>query len=38
LAAKRIGFSIDWRREFNTIMPTYQKFIEWQYSHLKEKG
>jgi leucyl-tRNA synthetase len=38
LAAKRIGFSIDWRREFNTIMPTYQKFIEWQYTHLKEKG
>jgi leucyl-tRNA synthetase len=38
LAAKRIGFSIDWRREFNTIMPTYQKFIEWQYTRLKEKG
>ena len=38
LAAKRIGFSIDWRREFNTIMPAYQKFIEWQYSRLKEKG
>jgi leucyl-tRNA synthetase len=38
LVAKRIGFSIDWRREFNTIMPTYQKFIEWQYTRLKEKG
>jgi len=38
LAAKRIGFSIDWRREFNTIFPTYQKFIEWQYTRLKEKG
>jgi leucyl-tRNA synthetase len=38
LAAKRIGFSIDWRREFNTIMSTYQKFIEWQYTQLKEKG
>jgi leucyl-tRNA synthetase len=38
LAAKRIGFSIDWRREFNTVMPTYQKFIEWQYANLKEKG
>jgi leucyl-tRNA synthetase len=38
LATKRIGFSIDWRREFNTVMPTYQKFIEWQYKHLKEKG
>jgi leucyl-tRNA synthetase len=38
LVAKRIGFSIDWRREFNTIFPTYQKFIEWQYTQLKEKG
>ncbi|MCW4054782.1 MAG: leucine--tRNA ligase [Candidatus Bathyarchaeota archaeon] len=38
LVAKRIGFSIDWRREFNTVMPTYQKFIEWQYTRLKEKG
>jgi len=38
LAAKRIGFSIDWRREFNTVMPTYQKFIEWQYANLREKG
>jgi leucyl-tRNA synthetase len=37
-AAKRIGFSIDWRREFNTIMPSYQKFIEWQYTLLREKG
>jgi leucyl-tRNA synthetase len=38
LAAKGIGFSIDWRREFTTIMPTFQKFIEWQYKNLKEKG
>lgn len=38
MAAKKIGFSIDWRREFNTIMPTYQKFIEWQYMSLREKG
>jgi len=36
--AKRIGFSIDWRREFNTILPTYQKFIEWQYTRLREMG
>jgi len=27
MAAKKIGFSVDWRREFNTTMPTYQKFI-----------
>jgi len=38
LAVKSIGFSIDWRREFTTIMPTYEKFIEWQYKNLKEKG
>ena len=38
LAAKGIGFSVDWRREFTTVMPTYQKFIEWQYKNLKEKG
>jgi leucyl-tRNA synthetase len=37
-AARAIGFSIDWRREFTTIMPTYQKFIEWQYTNLREKG
>jgi leucyl-tRNA synthetase len=38
VAAKRIGFSVDWRREFTTVWPTYQKFIEWQYKNLKEKG
>ena len=38
LAAKGIGFSVDWRREFTTIWPTYQKFIEWQYKNLQEKG
>jgi leucyl-tRNA synthetase len=38
LAAKSIGFSVDWRREFTTIWPTYQKFIEWQYKNLREKG
>ncbi len=38
LAVKGVGFSIDWRREFTTIMPTFQKFIEWQYKNLKEKG
>ena len=36
--AKRIGFSIDWRREFTTVWPIYQKFIEWQYANLREKG
>jgi leucyl-tRNA synthetase len=38
LAAKSVGFSIDWRREFTTIMPTFEKFIEWQYKNLKEQG
>ncbi len=38
LIAKRIGFSVDWRREFTTVWPTYQKFIEWQYANLREKG
>jgi leucyl-tRNA synthetase len=38
MAAKSIGFSVDWRREFTTILPTYQKFIEWQYANLREKG
>ncbi|MDR0471899.1 MAG: leucine--tRNA ligase [Nitrososphaerota archaeon] len=37
-AVKRIGFSVDWRREFTTVMPTFQKFIEWQYKNLKEEG
>ena len=38
IAAKRAGFSVDWRREFNTIMPTFQKFIEWQYERLRARG
>jgi leucyl-tRNA synthetase len=38
LIAQRIGFSIDWRREFTTVWPTFQKFIEWQYANLREKG
>lgn len=33
-----MGFSIDWRREFRTIDPTYKKFIEWQIRKLKDKG
>jgi leucyl-tRNA synthetase len=37
-AAKKAGFSVDWRREFNTVMPAFQKFIEWQYENLRNKG
>jgi len=33
-----MGYSIDWRREFTTIDPAYQKFIEWQINLLKEKN
>jgi leucyl-tRNA synthetase len=33
-----MGYSIDWRREFTTIVPGYQKFIEWQITTLKENG
>lgn len=36
--AKRMGFSIDWRREFHTTQPTFSKFVEWQYERLREKG
>ncbi|MDE1815238.1 MAG: leucine--tRNA ligase [Thaumarchaeota archaeon] len=33
-----MGYSIDWRREFTTIDPFYNKFIEWQFKKLKENG
>jgi leucyl-tRNA synthetase len=33
-----MGYSIDWRREFKTTDPHYQKFIEWQFHKLKDKG
>jgi len=32
------GLSIDWRRRFITVDPTYSKFIEWQWKHLYEAG
>ena len=35
---KRMGYSIDWRRKFNTTEPMYNKFIEWQFKKLYEKG
>ncbi len=37
-ALKMIGYSIDWRRKFTTTDECYQRFIEWQYWKLKEKG
>ncbi|MFI5416810.1 MAG: leucine--tRNA ligase [Nitrososphaerales archaeon] len=33
-----MGYSIDWRREFTTIDPAYQKFIEWQINTLRKKN
>lgn len=33
-----MGYSIDWRREFTTIDPAYQKFIEWQVNTLRKKN
>jgi leucyl-tRNA synthetase len=38
LGMKDMGFSIDWRREFTTVDPTYSRFIEWQFGKLREKG
>ncbi len=35
---KAIGYSIDWRREFTTIDPHYNSFIEWQFQKLRQKG
>ena len=39
-AVKRMGFSIDWRREFHTTSqhPHYDRFIRWQYAKLRERG
>ncbi len=35
---KSIGMSLDWQREFTSGDKIYNRFIEWQYFHLKEKG
>lgn len=39
-SVKRIGYSVDWRREFHTtsLYPTFSKFVEWQTERLREKG
>ncbi|MHC1586290.1 MAG: leucine--tRNA ligase, partial [Candidatus Hecatellaceae archaeon] len=39
-AVKKLGLSIDWRREFHTtsLHPWFSRFVEWQYLRLKEKG
>lgn len=35
---KKIGYSIDWRREFTTVDPHYNRFIEWQFQKLRQNG
>lgn len=35
---ERIGLGIDWRRKFHTAEKIYNKFVEWQYYKLLEKG
>jgi leucyl-tRNA synthetase len=35
---KEIGYSIDWRREFTTVDPQYNRFIEWQFEKLRQGG
>ncbi|HUV03033.1 MAG TPA: leucine--tRNA ligase [Desulfobacteria bacterium] len=35
---KRMGYSIDWRRRFNTTEPMYNRFIEWQFKKLYDRG
>ena len=40
VAVKKIGASIDWRREFHTtsLHPQFSKFVEWQYARLRDGG
>lgn len=35
---REMGYSIDWRREFTTIDPLYNRFITWQFRRLRDKG
>lgn len=37
-AMEAFGLGIDWSREFTTIDPEYQRFIQWQFEKLKKKG
>ena len=34
----KLGYGIDWRRELTTVDKQYNKFIEWQYRKLYDKG
>jgi leucyl-tRNA synthetase len=35
---KRLGLSVDWRREFTTNDDHYSQFITWQYETLRDRG
>jgi leucyl-tRNA synthetase len=35
---KKFGFSADWRTFTTTMAPGYQRFIEWQFMKLRQKG
>jgi leucyl-tRNA synthetase len=35
---KEMGYSIDWRRKFYSFDAHFNKFIQWQFAKLKEKG
>ncbi|MFH1403710.1 MAG: leucine--tRNA ligase [Candidatus Altiarchaeota archaeon] len=35
---KRLGYTIDWRRQFTTNDQNYNQFITWQYNSLHSKG
>jgi leucyl-tRNA synthetase len=39
-AVKKLGLSVDWRREFHTssLDAPFSKFVTWQYLRLREKG
>lgn len=37
---RSLGLAVDWRRKFTTtqLYPVFSKFVEWQYTHLKQDG
>lgn len=39
-AVKRLGMTIDWRRDFHTssLNPSFSRFVTWQYNLLKQRG
>jgi len=35
--AKALGLSVDWRREFTTVDPRFEKFVQWQFRNLRRE-